>query len=115
MKCNQRVTQQASKIHTTQTKPNPPAGATVGKMPCLAISATTTAYGRQMIEATRSWVQQEFCVAKGRPADCEVIYGDTDSVMVNFKVKSCLGVGSFGVGRGWRGWVGMEDETNTLN
>lgn len=61
-------------------------GATVGKMPCLAISSTTTAYGRQMIEATRSWVQQEFCVAKGRPADCEVIYGDTDSVMVNFKV-----------------------------
>jgi DNA polymerase elongation subunit (family B) len=67
--------------------PNPP-GATVGKMPCLAISATTTAYGRQMIEATRAWVQQEFCVAKGRPADCEVIYGDTDSVMVNFKVGS---------------------------
>lgn len=55
-------------------------------MPCLAISSTTTAYGRQMIEATRTWVQQEFCVAKGRPADCEVIYGDTDSVMVNFKV-----------------------------
>ncbi|KIY91987.1 DNA polymerase delta subunit 1 [Monoraphidium neglectum] len=54
-------------------------------MPCLAISATTTAYGRQMIEATRSWVQGEFCTARGRPADCEVIYGDTDSVMVNFK------------------------------
>jgi DNA polymerase elongation subunit (family B) len=32
-------------------------GATVGKMPCLAISATTTAYGRQMINATREWVQ----------------------------------------------------------
>lgn len=34
-----------------------PAGATVGKMPCLAISSTTTAYGRQMIESTRTWVQ----------------------------------------------------------
>lgn len=33
------------------------AGATVGKMPCLAISSTTTAYGREMIEATRTWVQ----------------------------------------------------------
>ncbi|KAI8471465.1 MAG: DNA polymerase delta subunit one [Monoraphidium minutum] len=61
-------------------------GATVGKMPCLAISSATTAYGRQMIEATRAWVQAEFCVSRGRPADCEVIYGDTDSVMVNFKV-----------------------------
>jgi hypothetical protein len=36
---------------------SPCAGATVGKMPCLAISATTTAYGRQMINATREWVQ----------------------------------------------------------
>ncbi|WIA42723.1 hypothetical protein OEZ86_008668 [Tetradesmus obliquus] len=60
-------------------------GATVGKMPCLAISSTTTAYGRQMIESTRTWVQAEFCTAKGYKADCEVIYGDTDSVMVNFK------------------------------
>jgi DNA polymerase delta subunit 1 len=55
-------------------------------MPCLEISASVTGYGRQMIEATRGWVQEEFCRAKGFPADCEVIYGDTDSVMVNFKV-----------------------------
>jgi hypothetical protein len=36
---------------------------------------------------TTPW-QAEFCVSKGYKADCEVIYGDTDSVMVNFKV--CL-------------------------
>eukprot|EP00879_Flechtneria_rotunda_P030500 GHRR01033138.1.p1 GENE.GHRR01033138.1~~GHRR01033138.1.p1 ORF type:complete len:290 (+),score=81.65 GHRR01033138.1:366-1235(+) len=60
-------------------------GATVGKMPCLQISSTTTAYGRTMIEATRNWVESEFCTAKGYKADAQVIYGDTDSVMVNFK------------------------------
>jgi DNA polymerase delta subunit 1 len=28
-------------------------GATVGKLPCLAISSSVTAYGRQMIEKTK--------------------------------------------------------------
>lgn len=28
-------------------------GATIGKMPCLEISASTTAYGREMIENTK--------------------------------------------------------------
>jgi DNA polymerase delta subunit 1 len=57
-------------------------------MPCLAISAAVTAYGRQMIECTLNWVQQEFNISKGFKHDCEVIYGDTDSVMVNFKVRT---------------------------
>lgn len=71
----------------------PAAGATVGKMPCLAISASVTAYGRQMIMHTREMVTSRFCRANGYEADCDVIYGDTDSVMVNFRV------------RGWReGW-----------
>jgi len=29
-------------------------GATIGKLPCLAISSSVTAYGRQMIEATKA-------------------------------------------------------------
>lgn len=61
-------------------------GATVGKMPCLAISASTTAYGRTMIMRTRELVTATYCRANGYEQDCEVIYGDTDSVMVNFKV-----------------------------
>jgi DNA polymerase elongation subunit (family B) len=28
-------------------------GATIGKLPCLAISSSVTAYGRQMIEKTK--------------------------------------------------------------
>ncbi|KAG1677462.1 hypothetical protein FOA52_001918 [Chlamydomonas sp. UWO 241] len=61
-------------------------GATVGKMPCLQISASTTAYGRNMIMHTRELVMSMFNKANGYEADCDVIYGDTDSVMVNFGV-----------------------------
>jgi DNA polymerase delta subunit 1 len=55
-------------------------------MPCLAISAAVTSYGRQMIMHTREMVTSRFCKANGFEADCDVIYGDTDSVMVNFRV-----------------------------
>ncbi|KAK3263135.1 DNA polymerase delta catalytic subunit [Cymbomonas tetramitiformis] len=59
-------------------------GATVGKLPCLAISASTTAFGRRMIDETRSFVLREYTVANGYPHDADVVYGDTDSVMVRF-------------------------------
>ncbi|KAF7356852.1 DNA polymerase [Mycena venus] len=59
-------------------------GATIGKLPCLEISSSTTAYGRQMIEKTKQEVEAEYCIANGHTHDAEVIYGDTDSVMVRF-------------------------------
>ncbi|KAH6916141.1 delta DNA polymerase [Coprinopsis sp. MPI-PUGE-AT-0042] len=59
-------------------------GATVGKLPCLAISSSTTAYGRQMIERTKQEVEAAYSIANGHDHDAEVIYGDTDSVMVKF-------------------------------
>ena len=59
-------------------------GATIGKLPCLAISSSTTAYGRQMIEKTKQEVEAEYCIANGHKHDAMVIYGDTDSVMVRF-------------------------------
>ncbi|TEB29100.1 delta DNA polymerase [Coprinellus micaceus] len=59
-------------------------GATVGKLPCLAISSSVTAYGRQMIERTKQEVEAEYSIANGREHDAEVVYGDTDSVMVRF-------------------------------
>lgn len=61
-------------------------GATVGKMCCLAISGSVTAYGRAMIEHTRTFVERHYTRANGYDADAHVVYGDTDSVMVNFKV-----------------------------
>ncbi|KRT78754.1 hypothetical protein AMK59_8185, partial [Oryctes borbonicus] len=62
-------------------------GAQVGKLPCLEISGSVTAYGREMIELTRNLVEQEYSIEKGYASNAEVIYGDTDSVMVNFKAK----------------------------
>lgn len=52
-------------------------GAAVGKLPCMEISASTTAYGREMIELTRAEVEKLYPGAS-------VIYGDTDSVMIKF-------------------------------
>ena len=62
-------------------------GATVGKLPCLAIASSTTSYGRQMIEKTKEEVEAKYTIANGYTHDAQVIYGDTDSVMVKFGVK----------------------------
>ncbi|OJJ51242.1 hypothetical protein ASPZODRAFT_87370 [Penicilliopsis zonata CBS 506.65] len=61
-------------------------GATVGKLPCLAIASSTTSYGRQMIEKTKQEVEARYTIANGYSHDAKVIYGDTDSVMVKFGV-----------------------------
>lgn len=59
----------------------------MGKLPCVAISSAVTAYGRTMIDKTRLAVETRYTRANGYEADAQVIYGDTDSVMVNFGVK----------------------------
>lgn len=49
-----------------------------------------------MIEQTKQAVEQHFNVANGYQKDAKVIYGDTDSVMVNFQVDSveeCMKLG----------------------
>lgn len=61
-------------------------GAVVGQLPCIPIASSITAYGRQFLFRTREEVERQFCVANGYPADAQVIYGDTDSVMVKFGV-----------------------------
>lgn len=62
-------------------------GATIGKLPCLPIASSTTSYGRQMIEKTKAEVEGKYTIANGYSHDAQVIYGDTDSVMVKFGVK----------------------------
>ncbi|VFQ91089.1 unnamed protein product [Cuscuta campestris] len=63
-------------------------GATVGQLPCLEISSSVTSYGRQMIEHTKKLVEDKFKVIEGYQHNAEVIYGDTDSVMVQFGVST---------------------------
>ncbi|KAM7523503.1 hypothetical protein LguiA_013405 [Lonicera macranthoides] len=63
-------------------------GATVAQLPCLEISSSVTSYGRQMIEHTKKLVEDKFKTVWGYKHDAEVIYGDTDSVMVLFGVDN---------------------------
>ena len=63
-------------------------GAQVGKLPCLEISQSVTAFGRTMIAFTKEQVEQKYTIENGYEFNSEVIYGDTDSVMVKFGVKT---------------------------
>merc|ERR1719414_2780776 len=63
-------------------------GATVGMLPCLEISSSVTACGRTMIDHTKNLVEAAYTVEKGQEHNAQVIYGDTDSVMVKFGVSS---------------------------
>jgi DNA polymerase delta subunit 1 len=59
-------------------------GALNGPLPCLEVARSVTAYGREMIQATKRLVETHFVKEKGYAFDAEVLYGDTDSVMVRF-------------------------------
>ena len=63
-------------------------GANVGQLPCIPIASSTTAYGRKLLFDTQAEVEKLFTKANGYPADADVVYGDTDSVMVKFGVTS---------------------------
>lgn len=62
-------------------------GAVAGHLPCIPISASVTAFGRDMIMAAAKTVKEEFTIQNGYEHDADVIYGDTDSVMVRFGTK----------------------------
>ncbi len=54
-------------------------GANFGRLPEKRIAAATTAEGRRMIRQCKNYLLQNY--------DCEVVYGDTDSVYVKFKTE----------------------------
>lgn len=54
------------------------------KLPCLDICRAVTGRGREMIYLTKDTCEAHFTKANGYEYDCRVIYGDTDSVMVDF-------------------------------
>lgn len=53
-------------------------------LPCPALAAAVTYYGRQLIQLARDRVQKRFCRANGYTHDARVLYGDTDSIMIDF-------------------------------
>lgn len=63
-------------------------GAQTGTLPCLAISSSVTAYGREMINQTKTIVETTYNKKNGYEFDSKVIYGDTDSVMIKFGTSS---------------------------
>ncbi len=71
-------------------------GATIGKLPCLAISSSVTAWGRKMIAKTQETVLQKYNIKNGYKYDSLIVYGDTDSVMVRFgypDMETCFRLG----------------------
>uniref|UniRef100_A0A2P2I4Q3 DNA polymerase n=1 Tax=Hirondellea gigas TaxID=1518452 RepID=A0A2P2I4Q3_9CRUS len=63
-------------------------GAQVGMLPCLEISQSTTAFGRAMIAFTKDEVEKKYTVENGYAFNAEIVYGDTDSVMIKFGVAT---------------------------
>ncbi|KAF0266842.1 hypothetical protein FOG48_04027 [Hanseniaspora uvarum] len=59
-------------------------GATIGKLPCLQISSSVTAFGREMILKTKKYVEDHYTIKNGFKHNAVVVYGDTDSVMIKF-------------------------------
>ncbi|GMM35040.1 DNA-directed DNA polymerase delta [Saccharomycopsis crataegensis] len=71
-------------------------GATIGKLPCLQVSSSVTAYGREMIQKTKEKVMETYNIKNGFKYDSVVVYGDTDSVMVKFgyeDLETCMKMG----------------------
>lgn len=67
-------------------------GATVGKLPALSIPSSVTGFGRQMIAMVTRLVEDQPPGSELNPYGANVVvYGDTDSVMIDFGVQPVTG------------------------
>lgn len=71
-------------------------GATKGQLPCVEISESVTAYGREMLGKVEKWILSHFNTKAGYKNNAYIIYGDTDSVMINFGTTSLEEAMKFG-------------------
>jgi len=78
------------------------AGSTIGPIPMVPVSASVTAIGRECIESSKHWIQDNFPkmhpekligLPEGQLA-AECVYGDTDSVFIKF---NCCGSDTEGI------------------
>ena len=75
----------------------------LGKYPCIYIAECTTSKGREMIHQVKQFIEENFPGAK-------VVYGDTDSVMINFQLPGTLEGVAQAFEMGWK----AEKMINTL-
>ncbi|KAL0265845.1 UNVERIFIED_CONTAM: hypothetical protein PYX00_011563 [Menopon gallinae] len=61
-------------------------GSMLGKLPCIEVSQSITALGRNMIVETKSMIEAKYKKSDLFGYDARVIYGDTDSVMIDLGV-----------------------------
>lgn len=74
-------------------------GASTSGLQLIAISASVTSVGRQMIDRTQKVVEETFTIKNGYKYDAQVIYGDTDSVMITFgdiPLREAMEIGKVG-------------------
>ena len=65
-------------------------------MECQAISAAVTYYGRGLIDLAKEKTETRFCRKNGYAHDCRVLYGDTDSIMIEFGNQDLAEVSKLG-------------------
>jgi len=63
-------------------------GARTSKLSLQAIAESVTSWGREAIDTTKNIVETHYNKSNGFPRNSLVLYGDTDSVMVDFGIRA---------------------------
>jgi DNA polymerase delta subunit 1 len=63
-------------------------GAVAGFLPCIPIASTTTHIGRDLISRSKQIAESHYRIENGFKGNAKVVYGDTDSIMINFNLPN---------------------------